>query len=141
MNGEAMGMSTKIVVVLREGLEPALAANAGVVLGLALGGRMENSLAADGKDAGGGVHAGLNPHPVPTLVASAEQLRRLKAGADERDLTVVGFNEVARRSRDYVEYLDALAATEPQDVEYVGVAVFGARNAVNKLTGKLALMR
>ncbi|MCK9868975.1 DUF2000 domain-containing protein [Nocardiopsis dassonvillei] len=136
-----MGMSTKIVVVLREDLEPALAANAGVVLGLALGGRMENSLAADGKDAGGGVHAGLNPHPVPTLVASAEQLRQLKAGADERDLTVVGFNEVARRSRDYVEYLDALAVTEPQDVEYVGVAVFGARNAVNKLTGKLALMR
>lgn len=136
-----MGMSTKIVVVLREDLEPALAANAGVVLGLALGGRMENSLAADGKDAGGGLHAGLNPHPVPTLVASAEQLRQLKAGADERDLTVVGFNEVARRSRDYVEYLDALAATEPQDVEYVGVAVFGARNAVNKLTGKLALMR
>ena len=141
MNGVIMGMSTKIVVVLREGLEPALAANAGVVLGLALGGRMENSLAADGKDAGGGLHAGLNPHPVPTLVASAEQLRALKAGADERDLTVVGFNEVARRSRDYVEYLDALAATEPQDVEYVGVAVFGARNAVNKLTGKLALMR
>ncbi|MCP3012519.1 DUF2000 domain-containing protein [Nocardiopsis dassonvillei] len=136
-----MGMSTKIVVVLREDLEPALAANAGVVLGLALGGRMENSLAADGKDAGGGLHAGLNPHPVPTLVASAEQLRALKAGADERDLTVVGFNEVARRSRDYVEYLDALATTEPQDVEYVGVAVFGARNAVNKLTGKLALMR
>ncbi|WP_444964189.1 DUF2000 domain-containing protein [Nocardiopsis sp. M1B1] len=136
-----MGMSTKIVVVLREDLEPALAANAGVVLGLALGGRMENSLAADGKDAGGGLHAGLNPHPVPTLVASAEQLRQLKAGADERDLTVVGFNEVARRSRDYVEYLDALAVTEPQDVEYVGVAVFGARNAVNKLTGKLALMR
>jgi hypothetical protein len=141
MNGVIMGMSTKIVVVLREGLEPALAANAGVVLGLALGGRMENSLAADGKDAGGGLHAGLNPHPVPTLVASAEQLRALKAGADERDLTVVGFNEVARRSRDYVEYLDALAVTEPQDVEYVGVAVFGARNAVNKLTGKLALMR
>ncbi|MEU1897577.1 DUF2000 domain-containing protein [Nocardiopsis dassonvillei] len=136
-----MGMTTKIVVVLREGLEPALAANAGVVLGLALGGRMENSLAADGKDAGGGLHAGLNPHPVPTLVASAEQLRALKAGADERDLTVVGFNEVARRSRDYVEYLDALAVTEPEDVEYVGVAVFGARNAVNKLTGKLALMR
>ncbi len=141
MNGVIMGMSTKIVVVLREDLEPALAANAGVVLGLALGGRLENSLAADGKDAGGGVHAGLNPHPVPTLVASGEQLRQLKAGADERELTVVGFNEVARRSRDYVEYLDALAATEPQDVEYVGVAVLGPRRDVNRLTGKLALMR
>ncbi|MFD6952151.1 MULTISPECIES: DUF2000 domain-containing protein [unclassified Nocardiopsis] len=134
-------MSTKIVVVLRQGLEPALAANAGAVLGLALGGRLENSLAADGKDADGGVHAGLNPHPVPTLVASGEQLRRLKAGADEQGLTVVGFNEVARRSRDYMEYLDALATTQSRDVEYVGLALLGPRKDVNRLTGKLELMR
>nr|WP_236568112.1 MULTISPECIES: DUF2000 domain-containing protein [unclassified Nocardiopsis] len=134
-------MATKIVVVLRQGLEPALAANAGVVLGLALGARLENSLASDGKDAGGGVHAGINPHPVPVLQASGEQLRELKAGADDLAVTVVGFNEVARRSRDYVEYLEALAVTEPRDVDYVGLAVTGPRKEVNKLTGKLALLR
>jgi hypothetical protein len=136
-----MGMETKLVVVLREDLEPAVATNAGVVLGLALGGRLENSVAADGKDAGGSVHAGLNPHPVPTLVASGERLRALKAGADERGVTVVGFNEVARRARDYVQYLDALAVTDPEDVEYVGLALYGPRGDINKLTGKLPLMR
>lgn len=136
-----MTRSTKLVVILREDLSPALAANAGVVLGLALGGRWENSVAADGKDAGGNVHAGLNPHPVPTLVASGERLREIRAGAEETDLTVVGFNEVARRSRDYVAYLDALAATEPEDVEYVGLALLGSRNTVNRLTKRLELMR
>ncbi|GAA0973296.1 MULTISPECIES: DUF2000 domain-containing protein [Nocardiopsidaceae] len=136
-----MTMDTKLVVILREDLPPAIAANAGVVLGLALGGRLENSVAADTKDADGGVHAGLNPHPVPTLVASGERLREIKAGADEQDLTVVGFNEVARRSRDYGAYMDALAATPASDLEYAGVALHGPRTVVNKLTRQLPLMR
>ncbi|PWV55086.1 DUF2000 domain-containing protein [Nocardiopsis sp. L17-MgMaSL7] len=134
-----MSMSTKLVVVLRSDLEFAVAANASAVLGLALGARLENSLGADGKDAGGHAHAGINPHPVPTLAASDQELRRIKALADERDLTVVGFNEVARRSRTYEDYLERLARTEPADMEYVGLAVFGPRKDVNKLTGGLPL--
>lgn len=134
-----MSMSTKLVVVLRSGLDLAVAANASAVLGLALGARLENSLGTDGKDAGGNVHAGINPHPVPTLVATGDELRRIKALADERDLTVVGFNEVARRSRTYVDYLDRLAVTEPAEMEYVGLAVFGPKKDVNKLTGRLSL--
>ncbi|GAB2486678.1 DUF2000 domain-containing protein [Nocardiopsis aegyptia] len=142
MNEEkAARPSTKVVVVLREDLEAPLAANAGAVLGLALGGRLENSVAADGKDAGGGVHAGLNPHPVPMLAASGRALRTLKAEADGRGVTVVGFNEVARRSRDYVSYLDALARTGPEEVEYVGLALYGRRADVNKITRRLPLLR
>ena len=134
-----MSMSTKLVVVLRSDLGSAVAANAGAVLGLALGARLENSLAADGKDAGGNVHAGINPHPVPTLAASDRELREIKARADERELTVVGFNDVARRSRTYLDYLDRLAVTEPAEMEYVGLAVFGPKKDVNKLTGRLSL--
>ncbi|QRN79737.1 MAG: DUF2000 domain-containing protein [Nocardiopsis sp. BM-2018] len=134
-----MSMSTKLVVVLRSDLELAVAANASAVLGLALGARLENSLGADGKDARGHLPAGINPHPVPTLAATGEQLRRIKALADERDLTVVGFNEVARGSRTYVDYLDRLAQTAPEQLEYVGLAVFGPKKDVNKLTGRLSL--
>lgn len=134
-----MSMSTKLVVVLRSDLEFAVAANASAVLGLALGARLEHSLGADGKDAEGNPHAGINPHPVPTLAATGAQLRRIKALADERDLTVVGFNEVARSSRTYVDYLDRLAETAPAQMEYVGLAVFGPKKDVNKLTGKLSL--
>lgn len=134
-----MNMSTKLVVVLRSDLEFAVAANASAVLGLAMGARLENSLGADGKDAGGNVHAGINTHPVPTLAATGQDLRRIKVLADERDLTVVGFNEVARRSRAYTDYLDRLAETDPTDMEYVGLAVFGPRKDVNKLTGRLPL--
>lgn len=131
----------KMIIALREGLEPALAANAAAVLGLAMGGRLEDSVAPDGKDASGGVHAGLNPHPVPTLVASAGQLSSLHEKASAKEgLVVVGFNEVARRSRTYQEYEAALAATPAEAIAHVGLALFGPRNAVTKLTKRLALM-
>lgn len=131
----------KLVIALQEDLSPALAANAAAVLGLALGGRLEGSVAGDSEDASGGVHAGLNPHPVPTLTASADRLGELHAKAAARkDVVVVGFNEVARRSRTYEAYTEALARTPAEDVAHVGVALFGPRNAVTRLTKRLPLM-
>lgn len=131
----------KIVLVLRTDLPPALAANAAAVLGLALGGRLEDSVAADSADASGTLHAGLNPVPVPTLVASGAELHALHEQAQAAaDVTVVGFNEVARRSRTYPEYEQALSQTAAQDVDYVGLIVHGPRNRVTKLTKRLALM-
>lgn len=131
----------KIVLVLRTDLPPALAANAAVVLGLALGGRLEGSVAGDGVDASGTLHAGLNPVPVPTLTASGTELHELHEQAlAAGDVTVVGFNEVARRSRSYTEYEEALSQTPVQDIEYVGLIVHGPRNRVTKLTKRLALM-
>ncbi|MFI6576809.1 DUF2000 domain-containing protein [Nocardiopsis sp. NPDC050513] len=133
--------SVKMIVALQEGLEPAIAANAAAVLGLAMGGRLDGSVADDGVDASGGVHAGLNPHPVPTLVASTEQLRDLHTRASAKEgVTVVGFNEVARRSRTYEEYEAALAATPTEEIDYVGLALFGPRNAITRLTKRLPLM-
>ena len=56
------------------------------------------------------------------------------------DLPPARFNEVARRSRTYPEYEQALAQTAPQDIEYVGLIIHGPRNRVTKLTKRLALM-
>jgi hypothetical protein len=131
----------KLVVVLREDLPPAHAANAAAVLGLAMGGRLDGSVAPDSPDASGALHAGLNPHPVPTLVASGEQLRDLHAqAADIEGAVVVGFNEVARRSRTYPDYVATLADTKPDDIDYVGLIVYGPRGPVTKLTKRLALL-
>jgi hypothetical protein len=130
----------KIVIVLADDLSPAHAANAAGVLGLALGGRLVESVATDSPDASGTLHAGLNPTPVPTLTATREELSAFHAAASAKDdVTVVGFNEVARRSRTYPEYVEALAATAPDQLEYAGVIASGPRNVITKLSKRLAL--
>lgn len=128
-------LATKLALVLRDDLPPNLAANAAVVLGLTLGARLPDFLGEDGKDADGTVHLGLNTHPVPVLTASAGQLKALHR-ADT--VLKIGFTEVARRSRAYAEYLEALATTE--DPEFVAVALYGPRAEVSRLTRKLPLM-
>nr|WP_221380668.1 DUF2000 domain-containing protein [Actinoplanes polyasparticus] len=133
--------ATKLVVVVDETLTSGHAVNAAAVLGLAIGGRLTDSLGLDGKDASGQVHLGLNTHPVPVVTAGQEQLRELYRKATERpDLLVVGFNEVARRARVYEDYLATLAETPGDDVDYAGVAVFGPRNRVTALTKRFPLL-
>ncbi|WP_043637231.1 DUF2000 domain-containing protein [Nonomuraea candida] len=136
-----MPLATKLVLVVRDDLEPAPAVNAAAVAGLSLGARLGRPLGGDGVDASGGWHAGLNPHPVPVLTASAEELRDLHHRALSReDLITVGFNEVARRARDYDDYLATLKATPSEDIDFVAVAVFGPRNRVTALTKRLPLL-
>ncbi|MGW5646827.1 DUF2000 domain-containing protein [Saccharopolyspora sp. NPDC003752] len=136
-----MALPTKLVLVVRSDLEAGEAVNAAVVVGLSMGGRLPHLLAADGADASGGVHAGLNPNPVPVLVADADRLRDLHDRAQQReDLTVVGFNEVARRARDYDDYLRTLSGTPGDEVAQAAVAIFGPRNRVTALTKRLPLL-
>lgn len=129
-------LPTKLVFVLRDDLPPNLAANAAAVLGLTVGARLPAELLGeDLKDADGTPHLGLNTHPVPVLTAPADRLRALHRA---EDLLVVGFTEVARRSRAYAEYAGALAATN--DPEFVAVALHGPRAEVGRLTRDLPLM-
>ena len=140
-NGRStMSLTTKLVLVVRDDLDPALAVNAAAVVGLSLGARLGHPLGDDGTDASGRSHAGLNPHPVPVLTASADALRDLHDRAQARqDLITVGFNEVARRARDYDDYLATLKSTSAADVDFVAVAVFGPRNRVTALTKRFPL--
>jgi hypothetical protein len=136
-----MNLDTKIVIVVRDGLTPNVATNAAAVLGLSLGGRLPHLLGADGKDAAGGIHAGLNTHPVPIVTADAQQLAELHARARAReDIIAVGFTEVARRARDYATYLDDLATTADSELAYVAVALFGPRNRITALTKRFPLL-
>ncbi|GAA1981599.1 hypothetical protein GCM10009799_03350 [Nocardiopsis rhodophaea] len=137
-----MSLRTKLVLIVDERMDRAQATNAAVVTGLSMGGRLPESVGDDGKDASGGVHAGLNPHPVPVLAAASSRLRELNDAARAREaLTVVGFNDVARRSRDYDTYLADLARTPAEDIDYVAVAIFGPRSQVNALTKRLPLLK
>jgi hypothetical protein len=136
-----MRLETKIVIAVRDGLAPHVATNAAAVLGLSLGGRLPHLLGADGKDATGDIHAGLNTHPVPVVTADAQQIAELHAMARMRDdIIAVGFTEVARRARDYATYLDDLATTPDSELEYVAVALFGPRNRITALTKRFPLL-
>ncbi|MEV4489630.1 DUF664 domain-containing protein [Micromonospora coxensis] len=135
-----MTLPTKLVIVIRADLSAACAVNAAAVLALSLGGRLPHPPAADTEDGSGEPHAGLNPHPVPILSATADQLRDLHLSTRaDADLVAVAFSEVAQQARTYDDYVTALAATPADEINYVAVAAFGPRKRITALTKRLPL--
>jgi hypothetical protein len=81
-------------------------------------------------------------HPIPILRASAEQLHDLRGRAAVRDgVTVHDMHQIAQQSRTYDQMSATLSGTKPEDIEYLGLALYGPRPAVDSLTGALPLYR
>ncbi|MEV6287370.1 DUF2000 domain-containing protein [Kribbella sp. NPDC051770] len=135
-------LANKMVVVLAAEAPVGVALNTAALLGVALGDHHEDVVGEPVTDASGAVHEGMCAHPIPVLRASGEQLRDLRAQAAAREgVTVHDMNQVAQRSRTYEEYAATLSGTKPDDVEYLGLGLYGPRAAVDSLTGALALYR
>jgi hypothetical protein len=135
-------LTNKMVVVIATEAPVGVALNTAALLGVALGHHHEDVVGPDTEDASGNPHTGMCAHPIPVLRAAPGQLHELRAQAAARDgVTVHDMNQIAQRARTYEQMSATLSGTKAEDVEYLGVAVFGPRAAVDSLTGALALYR
>jgi hypothetical protein len=134
--------NVKLAIVVDGALPPGLAANTAAVLSLSLGRRVGTLIGPDLKDGDGSVHPGITTVPIPILTATAERLKDIRdraAGDDE--LLVVDFTDSAQRSRTYDDYAELLRDARGETIAYLGVALYGPRKPVQRLTGSLPLLR
>jgi hypothetical protein len=74
--------------------------------------------------------------------ADTEVLKRLWRQATESEsIFVVDFTDVAQTSLAYADYTQKMAAVSLDQLRYLGLALYGKRETVNKLTGGLSLLR
>lgn len=89
-------------------------------------------------------HPGIIEFPVPVLKGSPDILKRLRSKLcqpDFRDLTVVGFSNLAQGCKTYEEFIGKMANVPESSLQYFGLAICGSRKKVNKLTGSMPLLR
>jgi hypothetical protein len=135
-------LTNKMVVVIATEAPVGVALNTAALLGVAIGHHHDGVVGADTVDGSGGVHTGMCAHPIPVLRATGEQLHDLRAEAVARDdVTVHDMNQVAQRSRTYDQMSATLSGTKPEDIEYLGLALYGPRATIDSLTGALPLYR
>lgn len=136
--------NAKVAVVVDGALPSGLAANTAAVLMLSLGHRVGSLIGPDLKDASGSTHPGITTTPIPILTASAEQMKQLRTTALEDaggELLVIDFTNCAQRTKTYDDYANLLGSTADDDLTYLGVALYGPRKRVRRLTGSLPLLR
>ena len=134
--------AVKCVMVISESLPVGLAVNAAGVLAATLGRRVDSLVGEDVVDGSGEKHAGLVRIPIPVLKADEEAIRSVRTRAVGLEgLLVVDLMETAQSSRTYEEYEERMARAQGDGLGYLGVALYGEKRSVNKLTGNLPLLR
>jgi len=134
----------KCVLVIDSALPLGLIANTAAILGTTLGAAMPQMVGRDVCDASGNTHRGINTVPTTVLQAGEELLKSLRQRLYEpefADLVAVDFTDVAQRIHIYEDYLKEAEGTATDAFQYYGIALFGDKKKVNRLTGMLPLLR
>lgn len=134
--------AVKCVMVISESLPVGLAVNAAGVLAATLGRRVDSLVGEDVVDGSGEKHAGLVRIPIPVLKADEEAIKSVRTRTVGLEgLLVVDLTETAQSSRTYEEYEERMPRAQGDWLGYLGVALYGEKRSVNKLTGNLPLLR
>jgi hypothetical protein len=98
-------------------------------------------LGPDLEDQAGETHTGITTMPIAVLQGDQARIREIRnKAASIEDLLLVDFCNAAQTSKSYDEYAEKLSKTPVSDLDYLGIALFGAAKKVTKLTGNLGLM-
>lgn len=130
----------RCVVVVDSALPPGRAANAAAVLALTIGQRHPDLVGAPLVDALGQDMPGLIPIGISVLAADQDELRVLAGAGDAAGFDVLRFPVQGQQTKNYAEFLAAVAQAERSQLHYVGIALVGDRKPISKLVGKLALL-
>ncbi|MEV0264278.1 DUF2000 domain-containing protein [Streptomyces sp. NPDC050617] len=132
----------KWVIVIDAALPAGRQANAAACIAAAIGRQHPELLGADAEDADGFRHPGLPWAGCSILAADAPTLNTLRGkAAEKQDVLIVDMPENAQNVRVYDQYLEQVAGTKAADLAYCAVSLLGPRNRVDKLVGKLSLLR
>ncbi|QIB69340.1 DUF2000 domain-containing protein [Aminipila butyrica] len=134
----------KCVMIIDSELPIGIVANTSAILGITLGKHIPEKVGSNVTDASGQAHLGIITLPVTMLRGNKEILRNLRERLhtpEFTDLVVVDFSDIAQSCNIYAEYIAKAAITTEEDYMYLGLALYGNRKKVNKLTGSMPLLR
>ena len=136
--------NVKCVMGIDSELPIGIIANASAILGITLGKQIPEQVGNDVLDATGKTHLGIITIPVAMLKGDKNILRDLRERlytSEFSDLVVVDFSDVAQSCNVYNEYISKAASVPEQGHTYLGIAIYGSKKKVNKLTGFMPLLK
>jgi len=134
----------KCVMVIDEELPVGVIANTSAILGVTLGKYVPEQVGETVVDASEKEHLGIITIPVSMLRGNKEILKNLRERLyteEYKELVVVDFSDVAQSCNIYSEYMEKAASMPERAHTYLGIAIYGGKKAVNRLTGSMPLLR
>jgi hypothetical protein len=134
----------KCVMVIDANLPLGLIANTAAMLGITIGQLHPEIVGPDVIDGSGKTHLGISMVPISMLKGDETLLGDLRLRLFEQEfagLTAVDFSDVAQKINVYEDYAKKSAETPEREHGYYGIALYGDKKKINRLTGMLPLLR
>ena len=131
----------RCVIVVDNQLPAGRAANAAAVLALTVGHRHPALVGLPLVDASGVEHPGLIPIGIAVLAADQATLSGIRDKGAAAGCDIVDFPVQGQQTTDYSAFRDAVAQVATADLQYVGVALIGARKPIGKIVANLGLLK
>jgi len=136
--------SMKCVMIIDSELPVGVIANTAAILGVTLGKQVPEQIGDDVADATDKIHLGIITIPIAMLKGSKNMLRNMRErlyAPEFNDLVVVDFSDVAQGCNVYSEYVSKAVSVPEKEYTYFGIAIYGDKKKVNRLTGFMPLLR
>ncbi|MCO1600218.1 DUF2000 domain-containing protein [Desulfosporosinus nitroreducens] len=134
----------KTVIIVDNELPLGLIANTSAALGLSLGSNIAGLIGPPVKDNNENIHLGITNINMPILSATREQIKKiynnLKAESNS-ELIVIDFSTLAQQSKSYDDYVNKMENEDADGLSYLGICIYGAKGAVNKVTGNISTLK
>jgi hypothetical protein len=135
----------KVLIALNEKIDIGRLLNACAHLGMGFGASRDGDqrtelLLLGYKDASGDVHPHISGLSVIVLKANSNQLKSLRQKAREAQIPCLDFVS-SMTEGSYVDQLERTGRTQPEDLVYFGVLLFGTPEQLRPLTRKYSLFR
>jgi len=130
----------KPVIILREDLPTGLKANFAAVLAMSLGRAHPDLVGTETLAADGASLPGITTVPMPVLAAPGAELPALFEAATEMPLRLA-YMRAAFEAQSYDDYAARIAAEPLSKHEPLALLLAGPRKAVDRVCGRLPLLR
>lgn len=132
----------KCVIIIDEDLPTGIIANSSAALSMSIGKAHPELVGHDLIDNEGFYHKGITQIAIPILKGSNKlHAMRQALKEHEADITIIDLIDATNSTASYDDYAKKMQDTPVQDLVYYGIALYGEKKIINKLTGSLGLIR
>jgi hypothetical protein len=135
--------SRKMVIVLREDLQSWQLTNTVGHIAAYLGNKMQQSFdtGASFTDKDGLLYPRNSQYPIVALKASVADIKNVLTTARMGNFIWIAFTQDMIDTTDVAELAQAFEKKNSADIDILGIGIFGTKDDLKKLTGKLALWK
>ena len=131
-------------MIVNENLPRGIIANTTAALGISIASLQDGMTVKKLMDRNGRIHERITNVPIPILALPVNDVKVLYDNLlelNDEDLKVIGFNDVAQNSHHYEEYEALLLQTAKDNINYLGICIYGQKKKINRLTGSMKMLR